>query len=222
MITNYGKDVVLRVLFLTLIIDAIAFLVNIAIIKVILFIISLILFGFTLYFFRDPEREPPENISNGTVLSPADGKIVLIENIKNTYPELFKDNETLKKISIFLSPLNVHVNRIPISGKIKYFQYIKGEYVVAFEHKASEKNERTEIGIENSDGKILLFKQIAGFVARRIVCKIRLNDEVERGSRFGMIKFGSRVDIILKPESKIFVSEGQKVICGKTLISEIA
>jgi phosphatidylserine decarboxylase len=220
-ITNYGKDVVLKVLFVTLILDAAAYLIDIAIVKIILFVISLVIFLLTLYFFRDPDREPPENISDDTVLSPADGKVVLIEDIENIYRELFPSEQVLKKISIFLSPLNVHVNRIPLSGKINYFRYLKGTFLVAFEPKASDKNERTEIGVENKNGKKIVFKQIAGYVARRIVCKLRKGDEVVRGDRFGMIKFGSRMDIIFKPDSKIFVTKGQKVICGKTIITEI-
>jgi phosphatidylserine decarboxylase len=180
-----------------------------------------VIFLLTLYFFRDPDREPPENISDDTVLSPADGKVVLIEDIENIYRELFPSEQVLKKISIFLSPLNVHVNRIPLSGKINYFRYLKGTFLVAFEPKASDKNERTEIGVENKNGKKIVFKQIAGYVARRIVCKLRKGDEVVRGDRFGMIKFGSRMDIIFKPDSKIFVTKGQKVICGKTIITEI-
>jgi len=221
-ITNYGKDVVIKVLSVTLIIDAIAFLINIALVKIILFLLSLIIFLLTLYFFRDPDRNPPENISDDTVLSPADGKIVIIEEIENIYKELFPTENVLKKISIFLSPLNVHVNRIPLSGKINYFRYLKGAFLVAFEPKASDKNERTEIGIENKNGKKIIFKQIAGYVARRIVCKLKEGDEVVRGDRFGMIKFGSRMDIIFKTDSKIFVSIGQKVISGKTILTEIS
>jgi phosphatidylserine decarboxylase len=221
-ITNYGKDTVIRVLFITLILDAVAFLTNIALVKIILFSLSIIIFALTLFFFRDPDRSLPENISDDTVVSPADGKVVLIEDIKNSYDNIFPGIETLKKISIFLSPLNVHVNRIPISGKINYYKYYKGAFVVAFEHKASDKNERTEIGIENCNGKKIVFKQIAGFVARRIVCNLKEGDLVKCGERFGMIKFGSRMDIIIKPDSKILVSVGQKVICGKSIISEIS
>ena len=220
-LTDYGKDVILKMLFFTLFIDAIAFVVNIAIIKIILFLMSAILFLFTLYFFRDPKRKIPEGLIPGSIISPADGKVVLIEKIVNGVGNIFNEGENLIQVSVFLSPLNVHVNRIPLTGVVKYFKYIKGEYLVAFNHKASEKNERTEIGIENGEGKKILFKQIAGFIARRIVCEIGMGSEVYSGIRFGMIKFGSRVDMIFKQDAFIKVKLGQKVKAGITIIAEV-
>lgn len=220
-LTIYGKDVVLRVLFVTIAIDVIAYFVNVVEIKLVLIGISILLFAFTLYFFRDPRRVIPENISKDTVLSPADGKIVLIEDIKNHEENIFPIDEPLKKVSIFLSAFNVHVNRIPISGIVKYFKYIKGDYVLAFNKKASELNERTEIGIENEKNKKLVFKQIAGFVARRIVCPLKEGDSVIAGKKFGMIKFGSRVDILFKPSAVLNVKKGQKVVGGETIIAEL-
>ncbi len=220
-ITKYGSDVVIKMLFITLIIDAIAYLVNIEIIKISLFVLSLVIFLFTLYFFRDPEREIPLNITADTVLSPADGKIVLIETVKNTEDILFDKDEMLSKVCIFMSPLNVHVNRIPVSGIISYYNYIKGKYLVAFNHKSSEKNERTVIGITNANGKKIIFKQIAGFVARRIVCNLKKGNEVFAGNRFGMIKFGSRVDLFFNSNSKLLIKKGDKVTAGKTIIAEL-
>lgn len=220
-ITKYGSDVVIKVLFITLIIDAIAYLVNIEIIKISLFVLSLVIFLFTLYFFRDPEREIPSNINADTVLSPADGKVVLIETVKNMEDILFEKDEMLSKVCIFMSPLNVHVNRIPVSGVISYYNYIKGKYLVAFYHKSSEKNERTVIGITNVNGKKIIFKQIAGFVARRIVCNLKKGNEVFAGSRFGMIKFGSRVDLFFNSNSKLLIKTGDKVTAGKTIIAEL-
>jgi phosphatidylserine decarboxylase len=120
-----------------------------------------------------------------------------------------------------MSPFNVHVNRIPISGKIFSLNYIKGKYLVAFDEKSSENNERTEIGIKTEDGKSMLFKQIAGFVARRIVCELAINNDVRRGEKFGMIKFGSRVDIIIDSGSEILIEKGQKVKAGITNIAKI-
>jgi phosphatidylserine decarboxylase len=126
------------------------------------------------------------------------------------------------QISIFLSPLNVHVNRIPLNGVVKFLKYVKGEYLVAFDPKSSERNERSEIGIENEiNGHKVLFKQIAGFVARRIVYDIKEGSVVKSGDRFGMIKFGSRVDIIVKRETKIFVKLDQIVTGGETIIAEL-
>ncbi|MFC2093950.1 phosphatidylserine decarboxylase family protein [Bacteroidota bacterium] len=220
-LTIYGKDVVLRVLFITIAIDVIAYFINIVEIKLVLIAVSILLFAFTLYFFRDPKRHIPENISKDTVLSPADGRIVLIEDIKNHEENIFPIDEPLKKVSIFLSAFNVHVNFIPISGIVKYFKYVKGDYVLAFNKKASELNERTEIGIENENSKKLIFKQIAGFVARRIICPLKEGDDVNAGKKFGMIKFGSRVDILFKPDAVLNVKKGQKVVGGETIIAEL-
>ena len=220
-LTKYGKDVVLRMLFITIALDVIAYFINIFEIKITLFIISVLLFGFTLFFFRDPKRKIPNNITADTVLSPADGRIVLIEDLINKEENIFPLNEPLKKVSIFLSALNVHVNWIPITGVVNYFKYVKGKYVVAFNRKASDKNERTEIGIVNENNKKLIFKQIAGFIARRIVCSIMEGRKVEAGTRFGMIKFGSRVDILFKPDTNVKVKKGQKVVGGETIIAEL-
>lgn len=218
-ITNYGKDVVIKVLYVTLVIDIIAFLVNITEVKIILFSLSFLLLIFTLYFFRDPLRKLPEGMSSSSIISPADGKVVLIENIDNTYKDFFGDIK-IKQLSIFLSPLNVHVNCYPASGVLKYFNYIKGEYLVAFNHKASDKNERSELGIETPNGKKIIFKQIAGFVARRIVCDVILNGKVTIGDKFGMIKFGSRVDLLFDEGTEIKVKIGDKVTAGQTIIAE--
>lgn len=220
-ITKYGNDVVLKMLFITLIIDAIAYLISIDILKISLFVLSVLLFVFTLYFFRDPERIIPGNITTNTVLSPADGKIVLIDTVKGSEGDLFGVDETLYKVCIFLSPLNVHVNRIPVSGKISYYKYVKGNYIVAFNHKSSDKNERTVIGITNPDGKKIIFKQIAGFVARRIVCNLKVGYDVFSGKRFGMIKFGSRVDLFLNSNAILKIKVGDKVVGGETIIAEL-
>jgi phosphatidylserine decarboxylase len=177
---------------------------------------------FSLYFFRDPERKLPDGYKKNQIISPGDGKIVLIQDVINTEINIFEKDELLKQISIFLSPLNVHVNRIPMNGEVKFLQYIKGKYLVAFNHKSSEKNERTEIGIRNESlNQKVLVKQIAGFVARRIVYDLKVGDNVTAGERFGMIKFGSRVDILIKRDSKILVNIDQIVYGGKTIIAEL-
>ena len=125
-----------------------------------------------------------------------------------------------KLIAIFLSPLSVHVNRIPVSGVVDFYEYVKGDYIVAFNHKSSERNERTLIGIKNDKFKIL-FKQIAGFVARRIICNVMPGSNVHAGSKFGMIKFGSRVDVIIPFNSRIMVSVNQRVTGGETIVAEV-
>jgi phosphatidylserine decarboxylase len=215
-LTIYGRSVVIKALVITLALDIIALLVPKEIIKLILLVLSIFLISFTLYFFRDPVRQLPDNMKEGDIISPADGKIMMIEEIEE---DQFLKSKA-KMIGIFLSPLNVHVNRIPVTGKVGFYQYVKGDYVVAFDHKSSQRNERTEIGIDTSKYKVL-FKQIAGFVARRIVCELRTGDNVSIGEKFGMIKFGSRVDVIIPENSVIKVSVNQKVTGGETILAEV-
>lgn len=168
---------------------------------------------FNLNFFRDPDRTPPNRTD--VILSPADGEIVIL---KDVIEKRFIDGEGIQ-LSVFMSPLNVHVNRIPIDGKIDYLNYVKGEYIVAFHEKADLRNERSEIGITSKYGKVL-FTQVAGFVARRIVYDLNLGDSVKAGNRFGMIKFGSRSDVIVEKGWKVKVKIGDKVTAGETILFE--
>ncbi|MBL7995537.1 phosphatidylserine decarboxylase family protein [bacterium] len=167
-----------------------------------------------VYFFRDPERNIP--LAAGVIVSPADGKVVLI---KDVYEDQFLKSDAVQ-ISIFLSVFNVHVNRIPVSGTIKYFRYMRGAFLAAFNHDASVKNEQTVIGIEMGNGK-LLFKQIAGLLARRIVFDPKENDSVVAGERCGIIKFGSRVDVIVQKNVDIKIKVGDKVTGGESIIGVI-
>ena len=215
-LTIYGRGVVIKVLVITLVIDIIAVLIPFLIAKIILLAVSVFLISFTFYFFRDPVRHVPDSIKDTDVISPGDGKVMLIEEIEET--EFLKSKAKL--IAIFLSPLNVHVNRIPVSGKVGFLKYVKGEYIAAFDHASAERNERTLIGISNEKYKVL-FKQIAGYVARRIVCELKEGDSVKTGEKFGMIKFGSRVDVIVPENSKINVSVNQKVTGGETILAEV-
>jgi len=183
--------------------------------KAIRFVLMGLLFAlliFTLYFFRDPDRTPPQG--DDLVLAPADGEIVLIKDVQ--------EDEFLKagavQVSIFMSPLNVHVNRFPISGTVRLYRHIPGEYLVAFEEKSSLRNERTHIGLQNPRVKVL-FKQIAGFVARRIVANIKEGDTAVAGERFGMIKFGSRVDVIVPKNLDLKVKLGDKTVAGETVLA---
>ena len=216
-LTIYGRSVVLKVLFITLLLDIIALIVPVFYLKLALLGLSLLLFGFTLFFFRDPVRKLPEEIKDNHIISPADGKVMMIEEIENESVFL---QSPARLIAIFLSPLNVHVNRIPVSGVIDYYEYIKGDYIVAFDHKSSERNERTIVGITNEKFKVL-FKQIAGFVARRIICNTMMGSSVKAGDRFGMIRFGSRMDVIIPEHSNILVSVNQKVTGGETILAEV-
>jgi phosphatidylserine decarboxylase len=212
-ITEYGYDVFFTISGICFVIALGSyFFIDNSILKIILISLSILLFIFTLNFFRDPERITP--IGDGIVVSPADGTVIKIENV--TEEKYLKSPSKL--VSIFMSPVDVHVNRNPVSGRIGYFEYVKGEFFAAFEEKASLKNEQTHIGIENAKGKIL-FKQIAGIIARRIVANVKIGDSVVIGKRFGMIKFGSRVDIYVPEDAEINVKLDQKITAGETVIA---
>lgn len=180
----------------------------------ILAIAGVLLTAFVMAFFRDPERTIPEEAN--LVVSPADGKI--IEIVDEEEQDFIGAPTT--RVSIFLSIFDVHINRIPISGRVAYLKYRPGAFLQAFKKEASLKNEQTIIGIENTNTK-LLFKQIAGILARRIVCNLKEGDEVKKGMRFGMIKFGSRVDIFLPKNIDLKVRIGQKVQGGTSIIGVI-
>jgi phosphatidylserine decarboxylase len=172
-------------------------------------------FAFTLWFFRDPRREPPTGAT--LLLAPADGRVI----------EVVDEDEPLylhgpaRRVSIFLSPLNVHVNRAPCAGVVEFVRYVPGEYLVAWHPKASEKNERSEIGVRHPSGTPVLFKQIAGAVARRIVFHIARGDSVQAGQRYGIVKFGSRMDVLVPPGVRIDVRAGDRVVAGETVIGDI-
>lgn len=185
----------------------------------ILVILGLAVLGFTLYFFRDPERRAPDGAVGGSViLAPADGKVVLIQDVDE--PLYLKG--PARQVSIFLSPLNVHVNRNPVDGVVEFDQYVPGDYLVAWHPKASEKNERSQIGVRHASGAQILYKQIAGAVARRIVYHISVGDRVVAGERFGIVKFGSRMDILVPPDSEIDVAVGDRTVAGETVLGRLA
>jgi phosphatidylserine decarboxylase len=216
MLTKYGtNNIIIMITFGIILIIAGIFIHKIWLTSI-LEILGALLILFTLWFFRDPERKIPEYAINdhSIVLSPADGKIVeIVEENEQVYL-----NEKCIRISIFLSPLDVHVNRSPLTGKIEYFRYHPGDYLVAYHPKSSSKNEQTHIGIVNEIGKVF-FKQIVGILARRLVWDIKEGDSLIVGQRFGMMKFGSRMDISVRTNSEIKVKVGDKVIAG---ISQIA
>jgi phosphatidylserine decarboxylase len=213
MFTKYGYNTMGIVFIVVFILIVLSIYLDNNFIRIPLIILSAFLIIFTLNFFRDPERTVP-NKSN-IVVSPADGRVLFV---KDVIDEKFLNGKA-KMVAIFMSPLNVHVNRIPISGKVEYVQYIQGEYLAAFEDKASERNERNEIGITSPAGKVF-FTQIAGFVARRIVSDLKVGDSVNIGNRFGMIKFGSRVDIIVPEQWQVKVKKDDKVTAGETILFE--
>lgn len=174
--------------------------------------------AFTLYFFRDPKRTPPPNPDGLLLLAPADGKVVVLQDIP--YEPLYLKGPA-KQISIFLSPLNVHVNRIPANGTIEFDQYVPGDYLVAWHPKASEKNERSQLGLRHPNGTRILFKQIAGAVARRIVYYPKVGDTYKAGDRFGIVKFGSRMDILVPPDTQISLKMGDRVTAGETVMGRL-
>ncbi|MFH0924322.1 MAG: phosphatidylserine decarboxylase family protein [bacterium] len=198
------------------------FIIPLFLLTVILFFLGIKIFTFlflgstifTLFFFRDPERKIPsgENI----FVSPADGKIIQIKKVQ-------EDRDLPQKsllVSIFMSVFNVHVNRAPCNGVIKDIIYNPGQFLPAFQDKASLLNEQNSVKI-SSGNQTLLVRQIAGLIARRIVCKVKTGDVIVKGERFGLIRFGSRVDIFLPIETKLNVSIGDKVKGGETVLGEL-
>ena len=180
----------------------------------ILGIFLLILSVYIFYFFRDPIRVIP---NEKVVVSPADGTITFIGSSKNPLNDDF-DHSIYTKISIFLSIFDVHVNRMPVDATISSIKYIPGNFINATLDKSSNENERNIIFAKNNNNKFYLV-QIAGLIARRIVCNLKKNQEVIKGDRIGIIKFGSRVDLYLPKNFNILVSKGQRVVGGETIIS---
>jgi phosphatidylserine decarboxylase len=180
----------------------------------IILIASIIIFLFIVSFFRSPKRK--FTISHPQIICPADGKVVVIEEIFDT--EYFNDKRL--QVSIFMSPANVHLNRIPMSGEVVYSKYHKGKYLVAWNPKSSTQNERHSVVIENEAATILV-KQIAGALAKRIVNYLKVGQEVNQGAEMGFIKFGSRVDVLLPVDTTIDVHLNQLVKGGVTVLATI-
>lgn len=178
-------------------------------------LVSVIFYLLILQFFRNPIFEITTNTKH--VLAPADGKVVVIEETEET--EYFKSRR--KQISIFMSPVNVHVNRSPVSGVISFFKYHPGKYLVAWHPKSSTENERTTVAVRMQNGAEVVFRQIAGALARRIKWYIKEGQPIEQGQEFGFIKFGSRVDIFLPLDAKITVKIGEITKGGRTIIAEL-
>jgi phosphatidylserine decarboxylase len=213
LITKYGYDVVGVIALVSVVGSLVSwYFLESKLLKVALIGVLLLFLVFTLNFFRDPERTTPpgENL----IISPADGEVVLLKDVVD---EEYGLGEAIQ-VSIFMSPLNVHVNRFPISGTVAYFKYFPGQYLVAFDEKSSLRNERTHIGVENGNVKVL-FKQIAGFIARRIIADVKVGDTAVAGRRFGMIRFGSRVDVVMPKSVSVQVHPGDKTVAGETVLA---
>ena len=177
-------------------------------------IVLLVLSAFFLFFFRDPDRvvSAPAH----SVLSPADGRVMVAgAPTGQQFPE-----GSWQQVSIFLSPMDVHVNRMPIGGRVTKVVYHPGRFLPAYKEQAGDLNEYTEVAV-NHDGQTIVFRQIVGILARRIVCRVKVGDEVKAGDRFGVMKFGSRMDIFLPTTAAVKVKVGDKVVAAQTVIAEL-
>ena len=173
-------------------------------------VVTLPVFALTLWFYRDPDRTP----EGPGLVSAADGEVVEIFETEHPY------TGKALKVGVFMSPLSIHVNRMPSDGEIQYLEYVPGKKWLASAEKASEENERMYVGYHSEQGNVLVC-QIAGLLARRIVCRLKKGDRLEKAQRFGMIKLGSKVDVYLPLGVKCIVKVGQKVKAGQTVIAEV-
>ena len=213
MFTKYGYSTLAVISVITFVLISLSFFIQNIYIKALLIVVPLLLLTFSLNFFRDPDRTPPNR--DDVIVSPADGTVLFTKSVlENNYLRT-----KAQQVSIFMSPLDVHVNRIPVDGVVEYVNYHKGEYLAAFEDKASDVNERAVFGISGKFGKVY-FTQVAGFIARRIIYEISVGDSVKIGERFGMIKFGSRVDVVVPENFKVMVQKNDVVKAGETIIFE--
>ena len=209
-----GHKIILLFLSITIIdILIVEYFIENSTLKIFIQIISLLILILILQFFRNPKRNTV--ISDDKILSPVDGKVVIIKKVFEK--EYFKDERL--QISVFMSPINVHVTRYPSSGEIVFSKYHPGDYLVAWHPKSSEKNERTTIVLKTQTFGEILYRQIAGALARRIVNYAKVGTNAIQGEDAGFIKFGSRVDLFLPLDSKVKVKLNQKVIGGETVIS---
>lgn len=215
MFAKDGYSVIAKVLILSAAISAAGYIWAPQWLSIALYILMGVFVVFTLYFFRDPDRTTPDDPS--LLISPADGKVIL----KKEWDDHPYIGGPAIQISIFLSPLDVHVNRVPVTGIVDYAEYFPGKYLVAWHEKASELNERSEFGVTHPSGKKVFFNQITGYVARRITYNISLGDEVKAGDRFGMMKFGSRMDIAIPKDLNFEVEQNDRVVGGETILARI-
>jgi phosphatidylserine decarboxylase len=173
----------------------------------------LVLAGFFVFFFRDPERRIPTEPNR--IVSPADGRVMHVGDPgPGAPPGLWQ------RITIFLSPLDVHVNRIPVEGRVTRVEYHRGKFLPAYREEAGTLNEWTEVGIDHA-GTPVVVRQIVGILARRIVCRVKPGDQVGRGQRFGIMKFGSRIDLFLPPSARVVVKVGDRVVGGETPVATL-
>ncbi|RPI66948.1 MAG: phosphatidylserine decarboxylase family protein [Ignavibacteriae bacterium] len=217
MLTPYGRDNAFLMLATGLCLMMLAFTPIGTILAAITIVLGLALIGFTMWFFRDPERPlTPEAADPAVIVAPSDGQVTEVFEVDSVEG---LDGKCIQ-ITIFLSPVNLHVNRYPASGEILEARYVPGKYLMAWEPKASEENERAIFILRTAAGTIL-YRQITGFLARRIVYDTRTGDQVRVGDRFGMMKFGSRMDVIVPATATINVRTGEKVVSNKTILARL-
>lgn len=202
-----------RMLAIAVIITMLQMLINKA-----LGIVGFVLTVWVYYFFRDPERYPIND--DNYLVSPADGIVSLISTVRGP-KELNMENNEYQRVSVFMNVFNCHVNRVPVAGKINEIFYKPGKFIDASLDKASEDNERNLIKYSNSSGKNFAIVQIAGLVARRIICEVKQGQSLNQGDRIGIIRFGSRVDLYFDNDYKLLVREGQTVVAGESLLAKI-
>lgn len=211
MLAPEGRNILVGLLVVTFVCGITGYGFDNSFLKILFFIFG-ILFVFSLNFFRDPTRETPQG--NGLLIAPADGKVVLIDEMED------EAVGNAKQISIFLNVFNVHSNKIPVDGIVASVDYKKGEFKAAFDHSASEVNEQYIVVLSRGNIKVKI-KQIAGLIARRIHCYANVGSAVVPGERFGFIMFGSRTDLIVPSNSVVNVQVGDKVTGGKTIIGQL-
>lgn len=218
LITKYGVDNFLAIIIISLLLIALGTFIPKTWFNYVLLAFGAVLFIFAFVFFRDPDRLIPDAVKNDKsyVIAPADGKVVeIVEDFEKDYI-----NGKSIRISIFLSPVDVHVNRSPVTGDVEYYKYFPGDYLVAYHPKSSELNEHSKIGVNTICGKVA-FKQIVGVLARRIVCDVNVGDNLNAGDKIGMMKFGSRMDIFLPLNTTFEVKVGQRVVAGETILAKM-
>ena len=217
MIHKEGRiSVLITFFFFAAVICALLLLVGLRPLPIVFSILVVILFLFIAYFFRDPKRKVISCSSN-EVLSSADGKVVIVKEVEE---DEYLHSKAIQ-VSVFMSLFNVHVNYYPVAGRIVYNNYHPGDYLVAWHPKSSVKNERTSVVVETENGAKVLFRQIAGYIARRIVCYAKEGETVTAGLQLGFIKFGSRVDIFLPLDSEVLVKVGDKVSACRTVVARL-
>jgi phosphatidylserine decarboxylase len=219
MITPYGYDNAFLMLAVAVALVVLSFTVPYVWLAAVLGALGVVLAAFTLWFFRDPERPllDAAKTNPAIIVAPADGAVT--EVVPITHLRAFNGPAT--QITIFLSPVNLHVNRYPATGTIRSVQYFPGKYLMAFNPKASEENERSEVVLDTAAGPVL-FRQITGFLARRIVYTCVGGTAVTAGERFGMMKFGSRMDVLVPPSAAVHVNVGDKVVSARTALATLA